>query len=395
MKVCLMGVDFSNANYGCRALGYSAIEILRGICKEHGEKLSVTALVYKKDIEEVYSKEEADISYIVIKPKERSFYRSFKKAVRESSIVLDFTGGDSFSDIYGVKPFLLATMRKRIAIRQKTPFVIGPQTIGPFERGWCKRWAARILKDSSHVFVRDEKSYKYTEEISGIKPVLTTDVAFCLPYKAAERKDDSGKIKVGLNPSGLLFFKTQTFNTGRNVTVNYHDYIIRVVKALTESGKYEIHLIPHVFTLDTTEYVENCPHENDMQACFHIQKECPECIVERGLKNPMEVKSVISGMDVFSGARMHATIGSFSAGVPVIPFSYSRKFEGLFGSLNYNYIINGTSMDTDTAVRKTLEWIEARDELKNCLEAAKPVVESKMELLKNKLEEIIYRESIK
>lgn len=395
MKVCLMGVDFSNANYGCRALGYSAIEILRGICKEHGEKLSITALVYQNKVEEVYSKEEVDISYIIIRPKERTFYRQFKKAVRESSLTIDFTGGDSFSDIYGVKPFLLATMYKRIAIRQKTPFVMGPQTIGPFARGWCKRWAARILRDSSYVFVRDEKSLKYTEEISGIKPILTTDVAFRLPYTPAEKREENGKIKVGINPSGLLFFKTQTFNTGRNVTVDYRDYVLRVVKALTEVGKYEIHLIPHVFTLDTKEYVENYTYENDMQACFHIQKAFPECIVEQGLKNPMEVKSVISGMDVFTGARMHATIGSFSAGIPVIPFSYSRKFEGLFGSLNYNYIINGTSMDTDTAVRKTLEWIEAKDELKHCMEASKPVVEGKMELLKNKLEEIIYCESIK
>ena len=32
---------------------------------------------------------------------------------------------------------------------------------------------------------------------------------------------------------------------------------------------------------------------------------------------------------------MHATIGAISSGVATIPFSYSRKFEGLFGNLEY------------------------------------------------------------
>ena len=42
-------------------------------------------------------------------------------------------------------------------------------------------------------------------------------------------------------------------------------------------------------------------------------------------------------VDVFIGTRMHATIRAFSSHVATIPFSYSYKFEGLYGSLGYLY----------------------------------------------------------
>ena len=77
----------------------------------------------------------------------------------------------------------------------------------------------------------------------------------------------------------------------------------------------------------------------------------------------MAVKTLIAGMDVMLAARMHAAIGAFSAGVPVIPFSYSRKFEGLFESLDYPYVIHGAGEDTDQAVRRTLDMVENREKL--------------------------------
>ena len=42
---------------------------------------------------------------------------------------------------------------------------------------------------------------------------------------------------------------------------------------------------------------------------------------------------------------MHSTIAAFSSNVPVVPMSYSRKFEGLYNeTLNYPYVINLKTM---------------------------------------------------
>lgn len=54
---------------------------------------------------------------------------------------------------------------------------------------------------------------------------------------------------------------------------------------------------------------------------------------------------------------MHATIGAVSAGVATIPFAYSKKFKTMFGNLNYKYVIEARDLDTQTAIDKTLEYI--------------------------------------
>jgi polysaccharide pyruvyl transferase WcaK-like protein len=45
---------------------------------------------------------------------------------------------------------------------------------------------------------------------------------------------------------------------------------------------------------------------------------------------PSELKWVISRLDWFAGARMHATIGAFSSGVPTLGLGYSDKARGVF-----------------------------------------------------------------
>ena len=69
-------------------------------------------------------------------------------------------------------------------------------------------------------------------------------------------------------------------------------------------------------------------------------------------------KNYISKMDFFIGARMHATIGALSSGVPVIPFSYSRKFEGLFNSIDYPFVIEATKWDTRKCLERTYQLID-------------------------------------
>lgn len=88
-------------------------------------------------------------------------------------------------------------------------------------------------------------------------------------------------------------------------------------------------------------------------------------------------------MDVFIGSRMHATIGSISSGVATIPFSYSRKFEGLFGNLEYPYVISARKFSLEEALEKSKSWIQNYEILKGC--GQKSVVESyaKLELLEN------------
>ena len=94
-------------------------------------------------------------------------------------------------------------------------------------------------------------------------------------------------------------------------------------------------------------------------------------------------------MDIFSGARMHATIGAFSAGVITIPFSYSRKFEGLYNNLGYSYTINAKQFDTSAAIQRTLEYINNSQPLKTAQERAFNAITGKLNLFEKTIQDLL------
>jgi polysaccharide pyruvyl transferase WcaK-like protein len=94
-------------------------------------------------------------------------------------------------------------------------------------------------------------------------------------------------------------------------------------------------------------------------------------------------------MDVFVGARMHATIAAFSSGVPTIPIAYSRKFEGLFGSLGYNHVIDITKLNTEQAFETIIREIKDYKVLKQDVDRGMIIAEEKRLELRDILEKVI------
>ena len=296
--------------------------------------------------------------------------------------VIDFTGGDSFSDIYGLLRFYERTNFKKSIISHNVPLILGSQTIGPFEDDNAKKLAVEIIKNAKIVFARDEISQKYAEEISERNVVLTTDVAFALPYTKIEFP--TKKIKIGFNPSGLLWHGGYSGNNQFGLTVDYKKYCREVLECLTNDERYEVHLILHSFEDNDINI-----SDNDLIPARILHREYDNTILSPLFDSCIDAKSYIAGMDILIGARMHATIGAFSSGVAVIPFAYSRKFQGLFNSLDYKYIIDAKSLTTDNAVYNTLKWIEEKDKLKNDMKIGKQLIDSKLELFKKELSNLI------
>ena len=115
--------------------------------------------------------------------------------------------------------------------------------------------------------------------------------------------------------------------------------------------------------------------DNDKVACEKLKSLFPSLIVAPDFKTPVEAKSYISAMDFFIGARMHATIAAFTTGVPVVPFSYSQKFEGLYTSVGYNHVISAKKVTTEEAVKQTLELLNDRSVLRKELIEHSPEIE--------------------
>jgi colanic acid/amylovoran biosynthesis protein len=114
--------------------------------------------------------------------------------------------------------------------------------------------------------------------------------------------------------------------------------------------------------------------EDDRQTADALKAQYPALFRHADFTSASDAKSFISGLDFLVGARMHATIAAFSSGVPVVPISYSRKFEGLFGAMNYPWLVNARGMDTDAALARILDALDNRDTMAADIAAATPAI---------------------
>ena len=125
--------------------------------------------------------------------------------------------------------------------------------------------------------------------------------------------------------------------------------------------------------------------ENDIRPCTEIKEKfsnIERVICAPSFENPIEAKSYIANMDVFIGARMHATIGALSAGVATIPFAYSKKFKTMFGNLHYDYTIEARELDTEAALGQTQTYIREYKTLAEAAKDASKITKEKLSVLK-------------
>ena len=143
-------------------------------------------------------------------------------------------------------------------------------------------------------------------------------------------------------------------------SLDYQHLIRSIIGFFLSVNGVRLHLISHVAS--GTRNVES-----DYAVLYDLWREyhSEQIILAPFFHTPIEAKDYISGLDFFMGARMHATIAAFSAGVPVVPMAYSRKFNGLFvDTLAYDHIIDLKVDDEDSILTKVEECFARRDSLK-------------------------------
>ena len=210
------------ANMGCTALTYSMIHLLDRICQEH----SILATYYLFDIgcndsdiirmcDAIGLQREQVKVFLTPLVDRRSLVGRLKTvkhtidnrhifdAMRSCSFLIDLTQGDSFSDIYGEERFYRWTDIKKTIEDRHLPLILGPQTYGPFSDDDIRDYAIKVIEGAKAVISRDQTSADYIGEYSDKEIVVGTDLAFELPYSRSS-VESNGRIKVGINPSGLL-----------------------------------------------------------------------------------------------------------------------------------------------------------------------------------------------
>ena len=265
------------------------------------------------------------------------------RTIARSRAVLDVSGGDSFTDLYGPRRFRAMVLTKRLALDAGVPLILLPQKLGPFRDPATLAEAVAILRRATAVWVRDADSLAFLETALGpdfdpARHRLGVDMAVALPATRPADLDPAvarwldparGFPLAGINVSGLLCNEPARARRDFGLADTHSAQVETMARALLATDPdLRLLLVPHVHRPEGHA-------ESDLGAARALVARLGDLAAGRvavlgGRQSAMELKWVISHLDWFAGARMHATIGAFSSGVPTLGLGYSDKAQGVF-----------------------------------------------------------------
>ena len=374
LRILIAGANPYNANKGVAALAFSTIRLLNEVAREMNQNLEICE--YTHETSRVYDYvrlPEGKITIHNIFPSDLFGAKRIMETVGSKwklynlrelykcDYIFNITAGDSFSDIYGIDNFNAVNKINRIARKFGIGYSFLPQTYGPFYNADVKRAAFEVLSKADLLLSRDRLSTDFLKSELPDKEIKSyVDVAFYLPFKRHDNHLAPG-VNVGINISQTLW--NIPCDNKIELTCSYKDAVYSTINHLLSKGCI-VHIVPHVVDADNHE-------ENEYYLSYRIWEEFnnPNVRLAPLFLSPVDAKSYISALDMFIGARMHACIAAFSSGVPVLPMSYSRKFEGLFDTtLGYKHIFNLTKMtDVNQLIKKVDEMMDNRSQIGECI----------------------------
>jgi colanic acid/amylovoran biosynthesis protein len=291
------------------------------------------------------------------------------KLLRSATAILDISGGDSFTDLYGPGRFRAICAPKSLALRLRKPLILLPQTYGPFNDPANRATAAKLVRGAVQCWARDARSFEILRDLLGdqfdpARHRLGVDVAFLLPIADGSRlladapRECAAGGEVGINVSGLIWNDPAAAASRYKFKSNYRAAVTTIVQRIAASAP--VVLVPHVLAPPGH-------YEADRTACEAVIAALPEAVRGRvrvcpDPMDPCEAKGLISRCSWFMGTRMHATIAGLSSGVPTCAISYSDKTLGVFETCGQGeHVHDPRKLDTDTLVERVLWSFSQRE----------------------------------
>ena len=305
--------------------------------------------------------------------------------------VLDVSGGDSFSDIYGRGRFNNIYRPKAIAINRGKPLILLPQTYGPYNDPAVRTLAASEVRQASMAWARDLHSYEALKGLLGnsFNPQIHrcgVDLAFGLQISPAgqyldatlnawlENKSPAIPL-IGFNVSGLISNDPAGALKNYGFKADYREAVAGFLKKILTETNACIVLISHVMDLPGH-------YESDLAACQNVVRQLGEQHAARVAVAPAtlgqsQVKWLIAQMDWFCGTRMHSTIAGLSSGVSTASISYSDKTHGVFETCGQALqVLDPRTLDTDTVIEGLWKSFLDRDDVRRSLATHLPRVQA-------------------
>jgi len=366
MKICLFGASFDTGNMGVSALMAGSLACIL----HHFPDAAIFLLDYAKEGREmpfVYRGKSVSVRLVNMRFSKRFYLknnigmlillslilklipsRKLRKRlieknrclneIDECDVITSISGGDSFSDIYGMTRMLYSSLPQILVVLLGKKLVLLPQTIGPFKRRSSRVIAKFILNHAELIYPRDYRGLNDAQSLMGASKT-TNKIRFCydvgfvvdptpppdlglVGLSARPRKDSP---LVGLNISGLLFMGGYNGKNMFGLKLDYKTFVYHIIDFFIQGKGASVLLIPHVF---------GSHGESDTVACENIYEALSTKYgnsigLARGNYDFAQIKYVIGLCDFFIGARMHACIAAVSQNIPTVPVAYSDKFVGV------------------------------------------------------------------
>jgi colanic acid/amylovoran biosynthesis protein len=317
--------------------------------------------------------------------------------INKADFIGAISGGDSFSDIYGLRRFFYVSLPQILVILLEKQLVLLPQTIGPFT-GYVPRMIAKyILSQAALVYSRDYEGMNYTknlleEKSASNKVRFCYDVAFALEAEMPDKLDLDGMEKqivrplVGFNVSGLLYMGGYTKNNMFELKIDYKILVSNIIDMLINGRNARILLIPHVFGP-----AGEGEHDSAVFAKIYTalkEKYKDKIYLARGTYTANEIKWVIGLCDFFVGSRMHACIAAVSQGIPTVSIAYSNKFRGVMETVKMDkYVADPREMNEDNILKMIATDYDKREMIKKNIENEMPNIKKRVLRLFKEIEE--------
>lgn len=336
-------------------------------------------------------------------------YDKILKQFLDTDVVIDLRWGDRFADVhrYGVIYSILYPHRYEplIPIILGKPYIIFPQTIGPF----CDRFTfniysfcrfiefniSKFIFDKAKVIMVREKTSMDTILKIGIPPkklYLLPDIAFLLDPISLEDVDNIFKkenIPTNFPIIGITLRKGSAVMGKKAISLKDDENYVRIMVdiAIYMQKKYNcsILLIPHAgIKSESFLYTDFLNRIKNKKNIFHLQNR--EYSAE-------ELRGIIGKCYIHLSAYLHASVASLSMCVPAINFSYNDfKSKGFFEFVGQEkYVVSIKNLTFEEAKAKVENLWNNREKIRKELELKIPEIKRRImfagELTKNVLDE--------
>jgi colanic acid/amylovoran biosynthesis protein len=310
------------------------------------------------------------------------------RSIEQIDLAAAISGGDSFSDIYGLGRLLYVSLPQILVLLLNKKLVLLPQTIGPFRGRLSKGIATYILRRADQVCSRDAAGLQVVADLIG-RDATDRKCRFCydlgfvldpippdhLSVVGLSRTTQSAIPLVGLNVSGLLALGGYSRKNMFGLKIDYEKLIHRLIHHMIARNGVDVLLIPHVFGSDVKS-------ESDEVICERVWHQLREKYegrlgITRGSYNPSEIKYVIGQCDFVIGSRMHACIAAVSQCVPTACIAYSQKFIGVMEAVGVQAsVADARRLSEDEILEVVQNSYDLRHDIRNELKVTVAVVKA-------------------